>query len=275
MSLCKILYPEVTIITVCKNAGDDLVRTCVSVLGQIDVQLQFLVKDGVSTDSSLLYLESIQDSRIEIISEPDGSIYDAMNHAFSKVRGKWCIYLNAGDCFYSNNSLKIILKEIENIDDIDLVIFSFFNEFEKSVVTYPRKITNYFLYRNGINHQVQLWKTNVLGQYLPFDEQYKILADQHLLLRAFRAELKIVSLKIKGIKYKDNGYSMLHKNQSLKMIERKRIVSKIFNPSQIVIYNIVEFFLLKEIRLIFFRRFRGTPLFRGYRAVVNLINSMI
>ena len=93
-----------------------------------------------------------------------------MNHAFLKFRSKWSIYL-AGDCFYYNKYLKLILKEIENLNDINLAIFSYFSELKKYVETYLRKITNYFLFRNGINHQVQLWKTDVFGQYLPFDEQ--------------------------------------------------------------------------------------------------------
>jgi glycosyltransferase involved in cell wall biosynthesis len=268
-------FPEVTVITVCKNAGDDLIRTCDSVLEQVDVKLQFIVKDGVSTDLSLSYLESIKDSRIEILSQSDHGIYDAMNQAFTKVKGKWCIYLNAGDCFYSNKSLKLILKEIENSKESDLAIFSFFNEFEKSVTTYPKRITNYFLYRNGINHQVQLWKTEVLGQYLPFDEKYRILADQHLLLRAFKAGIKIASLKITGILYKDNGYSSLPKNQSLKSLERKKIASEMFDRSEIIVYSILEVLLLKEIRLVFFRKFRATFLFRAYRIIINLINSII
>jgi glycosyltransferase involved in cell wall biosynthesis len=167
--------PSVTIITVCKNAAHDLICTGQSVLNQTFTNIQYIIQDGVSDDDiTLSYLYSLQDSRVSVFSESDSGIYDAMNRAIEKAHGKWCIFLNAGDYFRSNESLARIVTEAETEIEIDLFVFANYNEFDKTIKTYPKRISRYFLYRNGINHQGQLWKTDVIKKYLPFDLNYKI-----------------------------------------------------------------------------------------------------
>ncbi|MEB3178531.1 MAG: glycosyltransferase [Nostocaceae cyanobacterium] len=266
--------PHVTVITVCKNAGEDLIATCQSVLNQTVVNIQFLIQDGVSTDKTLSYVSSIKDPRIDIISEPDSGIYDAMNRAFKHVRGKWCIYLNAGDCFYSNESLEQILAEAEADDNIELFAFSYYNAFDKTITVHPRIISRYFLYRNGISHQAQLWKTEVLHKYLPFDQSYQVLADQNLLLRAFCSGIKIKSSKIVGVSYKDMGFSSMLNVQPLKNYERQRIISSCFTSFERLLFGTFEIILLKSFRLRFNRTFRGTGLFRFYKTLANHINRI-
>jgi glycosyltransferase involved in cell wall biosynthesis len=274
MSSEKILFPEVTVITVCKNAGDDMIRTCKSVLDQTDVSLQYVIQDGVSSDFTLSYLESLQDSRISLISEPDLGIYDAMNRAFNRVEGKWCIYLNAGDLFYSTESLRNILAEAQADTNIDLFVFAYRNEFNKSVTIHPKKISRYFLYRNSICHQVQFWKTEVLRRYIPFDKAYQILADQHLLVRAFCSGITIKSSPMIEVSYKGMGFSMLPSVRKTKKTERVRIQSSSFEPFERYVYGTFEIILLKPIRMYFNQRFRGTKIFVFYKYFANFINHL-
>ena len=267
--------PDVTVITVCKNAGEDLIRTCKSVLNQSGVNLQFLLQDGASTDTTLSYLSSLQDTRVDLVSEIDSGIYDAMNRAFKRVRGKWCIYLNAGDCFSSSDSLDKILAETETDDSTDVFAFAYYNEFDKTITIYPRTVSHYFLYRNGICHQTQLWKTEILCKYLPFDQTYKVLADQHLLLRAFNSGIKIKSSTTVGVLYKDAGFSSMLTVQSLKNSERLKIRNICFSQFERFWYGAFEVILLKPIRLHFNRKFRGGSLYRFYKIFANRLNQII
>lgn len=264
--------PDVTIITVCKNAGDDLIRTCKSVLDQTGVNLQYVLQDGVSTDETLSYLKKLRDPRINLISEPDSGIYDAMNRAFRRVKGKWCIYLNAGDSFCSNESLKNILAEAQTDSDIDLFVFAYRNEFDKTITIHPKIVSRYFLYRNGICHQVQLWKTEVLEKYIPFHQEYQILADHYLLVRAFCSGIKIKSSTIVEVSYKGMGFSMLPSVQKTKKNERARIQSSCFDPFERYLYGTFEIILLKPMRIGFNQMFRGGTLFRFYKSFANYIN---
>ena len=267
------LIPDVTVITVCLNAGNDLIRTCESVLGQSGVEVQLIIQDGGSNGHTLDYLTNLSDPRVSVVLEPDQGIYDAMNRAFKLVNGKWCIYLNAGDYFNSDNSLRMILDEVHKRDQeelLDLVIFSFINEYDGLLAVYPKTITKFFLYRSGVNHQAQLWKSDTLRQYLPFNTNYQILADQHLFLRAFLSGIKIYSSRIVGTCYKDGGVSSQKQVQSLKNQERANIRVELFDPSENFIYSFIDQLLtLKSVRLILFRIFRKTPLAKLYRKLLN------
>jgi glycosyltransferase involved in cell wall biosynthesis len=267
--------PDVTIITVCKNAGKDLIRTCESVLNQSGVNLQFLLQDGVSTDTTLSYLSSLQDPRIDLVSEIDSGIYDAMNRAFKRVRGKWCIYLNAGDCFSTSESLRKILAEAETDDNTDVFAFSYYNEFDKTITIYPKIISRYFLYRNCICHQTQLWRTEVLCKYMPFDQNYRNVADHDILLRAFNSGIKIRTSSTVAVSYKDMGFSTMPNVQSRKKSERLKLLSISFSPFERLLYATFEVILLKPVRLHFNRKFRGGALYRFYKVFANRLNRII
>ncbi|MBO6298375.1 MAG: glycosyltransferase, partial [Lachnospiraceae bacterium] len=68
-----------TIIVVSLNAGEELKKTVDSVLTQTYKDYEILVKDGGSEDGSTELLP--ENERIRIITQPDCSIYDAMNQA--------------------------------------------------------------------------------------------------------------------------------------------------------------------------------------------------
>lgn len=264
---------DITVITVCKNAGDDLIATCKSVLEQKEVNLQLILQDAVSDDTTLSYFDTLQDPRVDLISEPDSGIYDAMNRAFKRVKGKWCIYLNAGERFCSENALKCLLAEAES-DDIDLFAFAYYNEFDKTITVHPKKISSYFLYRKGICHQVQLWKTEVLRKYMPFDQTFRVLADQHLLARAFHSGIRIKTSSMLGVLYKDKGFSRQSNIQPLKHLERSRIHADCFSASKRYLYEFYEIIFLKSVRVRFNHRFRGTNLFRLYKIFSNNLNRL-
>jgi len=184
-----------------------------------------------------------------------------------------CIFLNAGDYFRSNESLARIFSEAET--EIDLFVFANYNEFDKTIKTYPKKISRYFLYRNGINHQGQLWKTNVIKKYLPFDLNYKILADQELLLRAFSSGITIKTSNSIGIVYKDMGLSAMPSTQSIKNMERENIRNNLFEPTENKVFFLIDFILLKPLRLKLVSTFRGTILFQFYVAFINRLNRIL
>ena len=66
-----------SIITVCLNAGNDLLETVESTLKQSYSEFEIIVKDGFSKDESICKLP--QDKRIHLVQKKDTGIYDAMN----------------------------------------------------------------------------------------------------------------------------------------------------------------------------------------------------
>lgn len=100
--------PLFSIITVTYNAERTLPRTLASVREQAFTDYEYIVVDGASSDSTVQLATDagIQPSRI--VSEPDNGLYDAMNKGIDLAKGKYLIFLNAGDTFHSADTLRRI-----------------------------------------------------------------------------------------------------------------------------------------------------------------------
>ncbi|MEM9528699.1 MAG: glycosyltransferase, partial [Bacteroidota bacterium] len=97
--------PLISIITVVFNGLDVLPKTITSVIGQSYSRIEYILIDGASTDGTTAYLSSHQDWFSYWVSEPDSGLYDAMNKGLDQANGDFCLFLNAGDAFYSPDSL--------------------------------------------------------------------------------------------------------------------------------------------------------------------------
>lgn len=107
---------KVSVITVCRNAADDLKRTLQSVLEQADADMEYLVVDGLSSDGTMDLLHQYEAVFAAVglpfryVSERDSGTYDAMNKGADMAHGEWIIYMNAGDVFYSPDTLKCFFE---------------------------------------------------------------------------------------------------------------------------------------------------------------------
>jgi len=103
--------PEISIITVCLNAEKELQLTLESVLNQRFRSYEIIVIDGGSTDNTQEVLSRYNDKIDYMVSEKDQGIYDAMNKGLKRSSGKYIIFLNAGDRFYDDEVLGVMLKD--------------------------------------------------------------------------------------------------------------------------------------------------------------------
>jgi glycosyltransferase involved in cell wall biosynthesis len=106
------LSPIISVITVNYNDRKGLERTVESVLNQSYRPLELVVVDGLSTDGSRDYLQSLQDPIVKYISEPDQGIYDAMQKGLSIASGDAVIFLNAGDWFFNDDVLTSMARRV-------------------------------------------------------------------------------------------------------------------------------------------------------------------
>lgn len=112
--------PSITIITVCRNALEELQRTRDSVKSQFYPSLEHVIVDGASSDGTRGYLEA--QSGIVWVSEPDRGIYDAMNKGIDMATGDYILMLNAGDSLHNSTSLRTLVTEAANSGSLPSVI---------------------------------------------------------------------------------------------------------------------------------------------------------
>lgn len=97
---------KVYVITVCRNAGNFLEPTMLSVLNQTYDNIAYVIVDGASTDGTLEVIRKYEKRLATWVSEPDNGIYDAMNKGLRMARKLmkddetvWANFMNAGDRF--------------------------------------------------------------------------------------------------------------------------------------------------------------------------------
>ncbi|MBS7373667.1 MAG: glycosyltransferase, partial [Muribaculaceae bacterium] len=99
------MTPTFSIITVTWNAAKVIPPTLKSVKAQSCTDYEYLVVDGASTDQTLQLVNEAGIAGTRIVSERDNGLYDAMNKAIRLAKGKYLIWMNAGDAFADADSL--------------------------------------------------------------------------------------------------------------------------------------------------------------------------
>ena len=177
-----------TIVTVVKNDASGIRKTIDSVIEQDYGNIEYVIKDGGSTDGTL---EIIKDAAsaypfIRYVSSKDGGIYDAMNQAMRLVTGDYVNFLNSGDYFASSFVIsRVALAAAESRAAALYGDIIYINEDgSEELRKYGKLCANrlYFLTGDCINHQALFVAAKLLRRE-HFDISYSICADREWMLR--------------------------------------------------------------------------------------------
>ena len=155
-----------------------------SVLSQTYANLEYIIIDGASTDGTVDMIRMNEHRLAHWVSEPDSGIYDAMNKGVRYAKGEWINFMNAGDTFYSPDSIERMFKR--DVHDADLLYGDCVLEFENgfSIVLRARKVDA--VWKGMIfHHQTLFTRTDVCRDH-PFDTSYKVGADFAFIYDCYR-----------------------------------------------------------------------------------------
>ncbi len=215
-----------SIVVVCLNPGDKLKETVSSILNQTCENYEIIIKDGGSTDGSLLDVPV--DKRIRIFEGKDLGIYDAMNHAIRYIRGEYVLFLNCGDYFYNNEVLSGVEKFIKEDQGRKARAIYYGNIFERktgNIVQSNPKINDFACYRNLPCHQCCFYARSLLkARPLAYMTRYKVRADyEHFLFCYFKGRARTQYIDIVVSSYEGNGFSETPEGLKISAEEHKEI----------------------------------------------------
>lgn len=171
--------PLINIITVVFNGEKFLEETIQSVINQTYDNVEYIIIDGGSTDSTVDIIKKYKDQIDYWVSERDKGIYDAMNKGIDAANGDWINFMNGGDWFYDKNVLENIFINGNYLDET--VIHG------KVALSYKNDLIAYYGNSKIIPHQGAFFKANIMKK-LKFNTDYKIFADGECLSRMQKLE---------------------------------------------------------------------------------------
>lgn len=172
---------KLSIITINYNNRDGLRKTIESVVNQTCKEFQYIIIDGGSTDGSVEVIKEYADRIDYWVSEPDRGIYHAMNKGIDKAEGKYCIFMNSGDCFATANTLDLLFPELDGTEIVngDTLL----HNGECWYAPKQEDLSLSFFYVTTLVHQSTCIKTELLQKF-HYDETLKIVSDWKFWLQA-------------------------------------------------------------------------------------------
>lgn len=261
-------FPLFSIVTVCLNPGKSLHKTIESILSQDYVDFELIIKDGCSSDGTEFF--SSDDQRVRFVSTIDRSIYHAMNQAIDLCNGKYIIFLNAGDSFFSRDVLSSIQSHCASDKSPEVLYVDRYNEKYCTNNIYPDRLTAFYLYRRPVCHQATYIRRDIILKHGKFDLSYKILADYDLLVKTIVGHnASHRHYPIVGVSYEDDGISSQVSTAKLKKEEIAKIREKYFSFSQRTIFWTIWQMTLPWLRIWLLNNCK-IPLFRkSYSMLAN------
>ena len=105
---------KVSIITITYNSAATVEDTLKSVVNQDYPNIEYLIIDGKSKDSTLQIVDKYKDKITKIVSEKDKGLYDALNKGIGLATGDIVGMLHSDDLYASNHVISDIVKTFEN-----------------------------------------------------------------------------------------------------------------------------------------------------------------
>ena len=171
---------KLSIITICYNNLDEVLNTCKSVDEQTYLPFEHLIVNGSTNNEIKNYFsKNNQISYRKIFNEKDEGIADAFNKGIKKSAGDIILLLNAGDCLYDQNVLKIVAKAFNENNGLMWLHGKY--RFNRSGiwVTLGKPFDPKKLYRGmrSLSHQTMYVKKVLYEKYGLYDSSFKIAMD--------------------------------------------------------------------------------------------------
>lgn len=178
--------PFFSVVTVVFKDRKGIELTHRSILSQTCRDFEWVIVDGGSPDQTVDYIRAIEEPRPRWVSERDKGIYDGMNKGTAMSRGRYVIYMNAGDGFCDPGALEAVKAVIESSGNPDLCYAGCNFRFEDGSrrLRPPRPLAKAI--RHGIPavHQASFYRREFLD-VPPYELKYRVSSDYFISARCF------------------------------------------------------------------------------------------
>ena len=242
---------KLSIITINYNNAEGLRRTLESVAAQTYSEIEHVIVDAASTDSSVDIIKEYADTSMHTViwsSEKDKGIYNGMNKGIRNATGEYVQILNSGDVLAAPDVTAKMIAALNNemIRDKSLndgVAILYGNMIKKDYATgkvigksgeVEYSLRNY--YSGTMNHDCCYFRRDLFETYGLYDENLKIVSDWKWFLQAIGlGHVKPVYVDIDVTIFDASGIS--ETNLALRNQERRQVLEELLPPVILADYD--------------------------------------
>jgi len=177
---------KVSIITVCYNSELTIERTIKSVLDQTYDNIEYVIVDGDSNDSTMSIVhkyEHIFGSGLRVISEKDNGIYDAMNKGIDMSTGELIGIINSDD-WYEHTAVEAMVNAYnEHPGDKAIVFYGYTGTIDDGKLISVTRASDEKLEEKMISHPSCFITRRAYEDLGKYNTEYPSVADYDLMLR--------------------------------------------------------------------------------------------
>jgi glycosyltransferase involved in cell wall biosynthesis len=187
---------KISIITATYNSATTLRDTLESLQKQEGVVFEVLLQDGGSTDETLEIAKNFP--FVEVISEPDTGLYNAMNRGIARATGDIVGILNSDDFYADAQVLQDVANAFTQDQDLEAVYGSLkyvdFHDTEKKIRYWKSGPYRRSSWLRGWMppHPTFFVRKSVYDTHGGFNEQLRFAADYEFMLRCcYKYQIKV------------------------------------------------------------------------------------
>jgi len=214
---------KVSVITICHNSENFIDQTIQSVLSQTHSDIEYIIVDGNSDDSTPEIISSYGPAISKWVSEPDNGLYDAMNKGIRMASGDVIGFLHSDDFFIDEKVIEKLsgVFILENPDSVYGDI-QFVDQLNPNKILTNRKYGKCRIWKFKLGwsppHPAFYAKREVFEKFGTFDTSFDIAADYDWILRLLvKHKKKAVYIPEVFVRMRVGGVS----NRTMKNIRKK------------------------------------------------------
>ncbi len=231
---------SLSVITVTYNAEATLERTLRSVGEQTYPPIEHILVDGGSKDGTLDLIRRYDNPRMRWVSELDNGLYDAMNKGAAMASGDYLCFLNAGDAFFSSDTVERMMSPTVQNTSPDILYGETAIVDDQGAFLHMRRLKapgklTWKSFKQGmlVCHQAFMVKRSL---FEPYDLRYRFSADVDWCIRMMKKSTVIYNTRKTLINYLNEGMTTRNRKASLR--ERYRIMARHYGHASTLLHHI-------------------------------------
>jgi glycosyltransferase involved in cell wall biosynthesis len=228
--------PLISIVTVCRNSETTIERAILSVINQTYSNIEYIIIDGGSTDTTCEIIAQYHERIAYFCSERDNGVYSAWNKGILHATGDYIYILNSDDTIFDHETVSNMVHLLR-INGFPFVVYGKLYAVEKGgyfFIDGSRVLKKKIIYDSGFRCCAAFVHKQIYENLGLYNETFRIASDLDWIIRLFNKypEEQIVFVDCIVARFSLGGLS--NNQYKLAYSEVSQIIRSNFSLSQYV-----------------------------------------